>query len=507
MQEQSDSSQPARLIQLDGTDEGLTFALRGDLFRVGRKLENDLVPSGGGAERVSGLHLEMVRGEDGWMLKDLGSTNGTFVDDERVDALLLNRPCVITVGKKGPRFKFLPAGVEPESEAVTEIVGGMTISEADEEVQDALREARRASVDPDRKTGKLDESEVDEAKASKKKGNETLLREAVIKAREARTEEGDGQTIVIMRDALNLAMGRTRRTWQRLVAFLVLLLVGTCALFYFKIQSLSNQKVVIDTQINRIEKDLQEADNPEKIQALIQQLDGYQKRAKTIHTSLLYQIGAADEEEDFIKAEIRSLMRDFGAEQYSIPPEFVQQVKVYMEQYQTRDRAIMERAVGSPHLATMQEILAKHYLPGDLAYIVVVESGFVWDTRSHKGAVGPWQLVPRTARAFGLKVGNGVDERVNLEKSTHAAARYIRKLILDFGTGGSVMLAMAAYNLGPTTVRARLRKIEDPFKQRDFWYLYRTRALPNETREYIPKIFAAAIIGRNPERFGFDAGT
>jgi membrane-bound lytic murein transglycosylase D len=111
--------------------------------------------------------------------------------------------------------------------------------------------------------------------------------------------------------------------------------------------------------------------------------------------------------------------------------------------------------------------------------------------------------VPATARAYGLKVNGNLDERFDIDKSTLAACRYIRHLILEFGSGHSVMLALAAYNSGPTRVKRAIRKVDDPIRQRDFWYLYRSRALPRETREYVPKIIAAIIIGRSPERFGF----
>ena len=114
-----------------------------------------------------------------------------------------------------------------------------------------------------------------------------------------------------------------------------------------------------------------------------------------------------------------------------------------------------------------------------------------------------WQFTPATARALGLRVGGGVDERLDLHKSTRAGCRYLRNLILDFGAGSSVMLALAAYNLGPTRVKQAIAKVDDPIKQRNFWYLYRVRALPAETREYVPKVFAAIIIGRNPDKFGF----
>jgi membrane-bound lytic murein transglycosylase D len=92
---------------------------------------------------------------------------------------------------------------------------------------------------------------------------------------------------------------------------------------------------------------------------------------------------------------------------------------------------------------------------------------------------------------------------LNVVKSTQAACKYIRDLILDFGSGSSVMLALAAYNLGPSKVKQAIRRVEDPIKQRNFWYLYHVRALPSETREYVPKVIAAMIIGRQPKRYGF----
>jgi len=100
-------------------------------------------------------------------------------------------------------------------------------------------------------------------------------------------------------------------------------------------------------------------------------------------------------------------------------------------------------------------------------------------------------------------VGKNVDERLNLDKSTQAASEYIRSLILDFGAGSSVMLALAAYDVGPARVKQAIRRVTDPIRQRDFWYLYRTRALPEETREYVPKVIAAMIVGRQPARYGF----
>jgi membrane-bound lytic murein transglycosylase D len=114
-------------------------------------------------------------------------------------------------------------------------------------------------------------------------------------------------------------------------------------------------------------------------------------------------------------------------------------------------------------------------------------------------------MTATTAKAYGLRVDGQVDERKNLVRATRASCSYLRDLILDFGTGSSVMLALAAYNTGTSRVKQAVAKtVEDPIKQRNFWYLYRARALPLETREYVPKVFAAILIGRNPQHFGFE---
>ena len=156
-------------------------------------------------------------------------------------------------------------------------------------------------------------------------------------------------------------------------------------------------------------------------------------------------------------------------------------------------------------LQTIRRILQKEQLPADLAYIPVVESGLETRQVSAAGAVGPWQFTVVTAKTYGLRVDGQVDERKDLVKSTVATCKYLRDLILDFGAGSSVMLALAAYNSGTATVkRAVSRNVRDPINQRSFWYLYRARALPRETREFVPKVFAAILIARNPQHFGFD---
>jgi membrane-bound lytic murein transglycosylase D len=199
-------------------------------------------------------------------------------------------------------------------------------------------------------------------------------------------------------------------------------------------------------------------------------------------------------------------MAEFGAEVYNVPSDLVDRVNYYIDQDLGSDRPILARALGQSgaQLQTIRRILQKEQLPADLAYIPVVESGLGSGQASAAGAVGPWQFTVGTAKTYGLRVDGQVDERKDLVKSTVATCKYLRDLILDFGAGSSVMLALAAYNSGATTVkRAVSRNVRDPINQRSFWYLYRARALPRETREFVPRVFAAILIGRNPQHFGF----
>lgn len=138
-------------------------------------------------------------------------------------------------------------------------------------------------------------------------------------------------------------------------------------------------------------------------------------------------------------------------------------------------------------------------LPEDLIYLAMIESGFSTRAKSHAGAVGPWQFIRGTGRIFDLKIDVWRDERRDPAKSTVAATRYLKKLYNDFD---SWELATAAYNSGELKIIRAMKKLNT----RDFWTISRNRrALRRETKDYVPKMMAAAIVGKNAEAFGFDA--
>ncbi len=132
---------------------------------------------------------------------------------------------------------------------------------------------------------------------------------------------------------------------------------------------------------------------------------------------------------------------------------------------------------------TLEPILQEAGIPVDVAALVLVESGGRITALSPKGALGLWQFMPETARRYGLVVTPGLDERVNVVKSTRAAAHYLRDLYARFGEWN---LAFAAYNAGEQTVQRALQH-----GGRDFESLSRDRQLPPETRNYVPAVLSA----------------
>jgi pSer/pThr/pTyr-binding forkhead associated (FHA) protein len=467
----------AWLVQKSGQLAGTRHLLRDGITSVGRGSENDIALSD--AAMVSARHLEIRKDGETYHIRDLNSTNGTYLDGQRVTEAPLQPANVVRLGADGPELSFVLEHAAPVDLDQTMVVTP---------VPPSLAPAR----------------EINEADAMSR-SHEDLLSQAVSRARQLRRSGVGDSTVIIMREMLNAALHRTSRKFKAVIAVLVIALFSVTSYGSLKISAMRKEKRQIDAEMQQIEAMIARGtQDSAQTDQLITRLNQYEGEARALQSNLLYR-AASFEHEETVMQEIRALMREFGAETYSIPPEFRDEVYRFIRQYEGPDKPHMERALGEARqdIGLMRSIFQQDNLPPDLAYIPLVESALDTRSTSPVGAAGLWQFTPATARAFGLKVGGGVDERLNAAKSTHAAAKYIRGLILDFGAGSSVMLALAAYNLGPSKVKTAVRKVDDPIKQRNFWYLYRVRAVPPETREYVPKVIAVMIIGRHPQRFGF----
>ena len=140
---------------------------------------------------------------------------------------------------------------------------------------------------------------------------------------------------------------------------------------------------------------------------------------------------------------------------------------------------------GKPYFDLYDQILINYGIPKEMKYLSVIESHLGAGGISWAGAVGPWQLMPGVAKEYGLQVGGYWDQRTDYFKSTHVAARIMKKLYAEFDDW---LLVVAAYNCGNGCVRSAIRRA----KSKDFWQLQ--YFLPEETRNHVKKFIAAHLI-------------
>jgi len=180
-------------------------------------------------------------------------------------------------------------------------------------------------------------------------------------------------------------------------------------------------------------------------------------------------------------------------------------VSHYVELFSGRAKEhIAERlSAGSRYEPMIRARMRAGGIPEDMYYLALVESGFDPNAYSRAAAVGMWQFMTSTARDAGLRVDWWVDERRDPVRSTDAAVRFIRELRDQFG---SLYLAAAAYNGGPGRISRGLVKYASDVQGESgddaFFLLADKDYLRNETREYVPQLIAAALVGKEPARYG-----
>ena len=174
-------------------------------------------------------------------------------------------------------------------------------------------------------------------------------------------------------------------------------------------------------------------------------------------------------------------------------------VRKYMVVYSEKRGAVMQQAMALSeyYFPIIEEILCKYELPLELKYLAVVESMLKPTATSRMGAKGIWQFMYRTGRSYGLKIDSYVDERMDVDKSTDAAARYLLNLYNMFGDWP---LAVSAYNCGSGNVNKAIRRAGG---KRDFWSVY--PYLPRETRGYMPAFVGAMYAFAYHRDYGLEA--
>jgi len=204
--------------------------------------------------------------------------------------------------------------------------------------------------------------------------------------------------------------------------------------------------------------------------------------------------GATAKTERDVASEIREAT-------YDLPVISNDRVLSYVELFQGTLRPFLEEGLsrGSRYLPRIREIFQEQGLPLDLAYVPLIESAYKSTALSRVRARGMWQLMLPTAGDYDLKFDWFIDERADFEASTLAAAQHFKMLGKMFD--GDWDLALASYNVGQGKVQTAIKRS----KTTDYWKMTEsTKYLPRDTRAYVPMIWAAIIIAKNPEQFGFD---
>lgn len=183
------------------------------------------------------------------------------------------------------------------------------------------------------------------------------------------------------------------------------------------------------------------------------------------------------------------------AERHLENPSVQKWIAFYTTQGKGRFESILKR--GALYKKQIHSILKKFGLPTNLYYLALVESEFKVEARSPVSATGIWQFMLPTARNYGLRINEYIDERRDPWRSTVAAALYLKNLNNVFD---SWFLALSAYNAGESRVMNAIIRSGT----RDFWQLSQIGYIPRETREYVPRFLAALLIGEHPERYGIN---
>lgn len=184
---------------------------------------------------------------------------------------------------------------------------------------------------------------------------------------------------------------------------------------------------------------------------------------------------------------------------FDFPIDLNDKVLAWVYEFTHGKRGFVEGALSrsTQFMPMIRQIFQEERVPQDLAYLALIESGFRNAATSHAAAVGMWQFIRSTGRIFGLTGNAWIEERRDPVKSCRASARYLRHL---YEASGDWYLALAGYNAGPLTVE----RAENALGTHNFWDMTRSGMLRDETKQYVPKMLAAVLVGRFPERYGLN---
>jgi hypothetical protein len=464
-------------------------------------------------EVVSKNHATLYPTTSGWWVRDLGSTNGTYLNGERVAHAQVTKSSQLQISDDGPILYL-------ELETLAE--KGIFLD--DEPTQPSAKEAPKPDEEPTKDPdGPGLSNETDAAPLQGPSVTGILQRYMG----DSQSPSGQaGEYTRVMRQAFERVKNTHSRRFHIAVVVTILLVAVFTAIVLYQHSRLEKLKELainlfydtktMEVQIQELVETMQETGDTSWLAEIAdkrQQLDKMRERYNHfVEEAGLYGKYRTKEERLILK-----MARLFGECELALPDDFMKEVKSYIKKWKSTGRMgkAMRRAKEHKYVPTVYRKMIKNHMPPQFLYLALQESNFKHDAVGPKTrfgiAKGIWQFIPGTAIQYGLNTGPLVelplydprDERFDFEKATEAAAKYIR-FIYTTEAQASGLLVMASYNWGDTKVRRLTRKMPENPRDRNFWKLLQTNKIPDQTHDYVFYIFSAAVIGENPKLFGFE---
>jgi len=519
---QSNANPPIRIRSQASSVRGANRTYSCDV-QIGRKETCDVQVESGVVSRV---HAEVVRRDGHWWVVDKGSTNGTYLNGESINEAPLPVEAALQLGKEGPTFQLLrPAAERPETSTSEQTEGSLspTTGSTHPEVSSSTNSGNGGGRNP-----------TPEQISSRPDASVTQYVQRYFKAD---GEEAAGEHTRLLRQAYQRAQNQERRRYVWIIASVLSLCVvlsGYLVWQHYQIKSYRQEARKILAQQRKLDAKIagleQREDTSKQLSDLRERRRASEKRYEGFVQELGIRRNLSPEEE-----EIYQVARIFGESEIGIPAGFVRKVKEKIETYwkspEGRSRLVsaIQRAEGEEYTRFIVKTMREYSLPPEFFYLALQESDFDVTKAGPKTdwgvAKGMWQFIPKTAREYDLRLGprkeeqvfDPKDERHNFKKSTRAAARYLRD-IYSTKAQASGLLVIASYNWGEHRVTNKLddlpkgipdralRNIPEDPKKRNYWHFLKNYSdrIPDQTKDYVLKVFSAAVIGHNPDRFGFD---
>jgi membrane-bound lytic murein transglycosylase D len=445
-------------------------------FLVGRSVECDFQVI---EKCVSRNHLQVAFDGEHWRLKDLASANGTFLNDVKIQEILLPENITVELGMGGP---LLSLTVEKE-----------------------------------------DSPKVEDLQAAKKEfTTETHIIQHYL---ESSRKEHVGEQTMMFRRAFERVQKRKSIKYQVVIGIGLILLLAAGGVIVFQTNKLHKLRSTAENifytmknlqlQIAKVEEIvLQHAESKQTAELLEKraQLKDMEKEYDGFVKELgVYEKLPEDEQT------ILHVARTFGECDVNVPKGFVAEVKRYIKKWQSTDRLerALQRAKQKGYTRLIPRMLAENNLQPQYFFLALQESNFdehaVGPATSYGYAKGMWQFISPTASRYGLRIGpymseavyDPLDDRFDFWKSTVAAMKYLRDLN-STEAQASGLLVMASYNWGENNIRQIISRMPENPRERNFWRLLGYKNIPMETYDYVFSIFSAAVICENQGLFGFN---